>query len=61
MFFGKKLPLEKEVEPFVATEVYSCIGDACNGWMRKAFVSEDLHCPMCGSSMEMGVRDLPKI
>lgn len=61
MFFGKRMPLEKEEEQLVNTEIYSCSDDGCIGWMRKNFVSDDLLCPMCGSSMDSGYRDLPKM
>ncbi|WP_316569966.1 cold-inducible protein YdjO-related protein [Neobacillus sp. YIM B06451] len=61
MFFGKRLSNEKEEEQLVSTEIYSCSDDSCIGWMRKNFVSDDLLCPMCGSSMDAGQRDLPKM
>ncbi|WP_409270299.1 cold-inducible protein YdjO-related protein [Neobacillus sp. SCS-31] len=61
MFFGKRLSNEKEEEQLVSTEIYSCSDDSCIGWMRKNFVSDDLLCPMCGSSMDAQLRDLPKM
>jgi len=61
LFFGKRFPVEKEEEVLVSTEVYSCSDDSCIGWMRKNFASSDLMCPMCGSAMNFGVRDLPEI
>jgi hypothetical protein len=43
------------------TEVFACLDDGCNGWMRKDFASSDLKCPLCGNDTSMEVRELPKI
>ena len=43
------------------TEIYSCMDNACIGWMRKDFVTDDLLCPMCGNEMAIEIRELPKI
>ncbi|RHW42213.1 hypothetical protein D1B31_06175 [Neobacillus notoginsengisoli] len=61
MFFGRRFPVEKEEETLISTEIYSCSDDSCIGWMRKNFASDDLLCPMCGSTMDSGVKDLPEI
>lgn len=52
---------EEKEEVLIDTEVYSCVDEACNGWMRKDFASEDLKCPLCGNETEMEIRELPKI
>ncbi|WP_257968115.1 cold-shock protein [Peribacillus deserti] len=58
--YAKKPPIE--FEPIIeSTDIYSCIGDSCNGWMRKEFVSDTLTCPLCGSGMTEEVRDLPQM
>ncbi|WP_082193160.1 cold-inducible protein YdjO-related protein [Bacillus rubiinfantis] len=60
MFYGKRV--KEEFEPILEdTEVYACIGDACNGWMRKDFVADNYLCPMCGNEMIQEIRVLPKI
>ena len=43
------------------TEIYSCMDNACIGWMRKDFVTDDFLCPMCGNEMAAEIRELPKI
>jgi hypothetical protein len=45
----------------VDTEIFSCMDESCIGWMRKDFVTDDLHCPMCGNQMVQEMRELPKI
>ncbi|PFP26904.1 hypothetical protein COJ96_16915 [Bacillus sp. AFS073361] len=61
MFYGKRAK-EEEVETIlVNTEIYSCIAEACIGWMRKDFVADDLLCPMCGNEMLQEMRELPQI
>lgn len=44
-----------------STEIYSCSDDACIGWMRKDFATDDLLCPMCGKETISEMRELPKI
>ncbi|MEH7075342.1 cold-inducible protein YdjO-related protein [Neobacillus drentensis] len=61
IFYGKRAK-EEEIETIlVNTEIYSCIDEACIGWMRKDFVADDLLCPMCGNEMLQGMRELPQI
>ncbi|MCM3117771.1 cold-shock protein [Neobacillus sp. MER 74] len=61
IFYGKRAK-EEEVETIlVNTEIYSCIAEACIGWMRKDFVADDLLCPMCGNEMLQEMRELPQI
>jgi hypothetical protein len=61
IFYGKRAK-EEEIETImVNTEIYSCMDDACIGWMRKEFVADDLLCPMCGNEMTQEMRELPKI
>lgn len=45
----------------LATDVYACSGDNCNGWMRKDFASTDLLCPLCGNETNAEIRELPQI
>ncbi|MCL6574381.1 MAG: cold-shock protein [Bacillus sp. (in: Bacteria)] len=60
MFYGKRK--EEEIETIlVDTEIYSCLDAACIGWMRKDFVADDLLCPMCGTEMLQGIKELPQI
>lgn len=61
IFFNRRAQEEKEEEVLLDTEVYSCLDDACIGWMRKDFASSDLKCPLCGNETAMEVRELPKI
>lgn len=61
IFYGKKNNEEKIENILVDTEVYSCMDDSCNGWMRKEFATEDLMCPMCGNQTIKEMRELPKI
>ncbi|WP_231507618.1 cold-inducible protein YdjO-related protein [Bacillus sp. UNC41MFS5] len=61
IFYGKRAK-EEEIETIlVNTEIYSCIAEACIGWMRKDFVADDLLCPMCGNEMLQEMRELPQI
>ncbi|WP_227395406.1 MULTISPECIES: cold-inducible protein YdjO-related protein [Jeotgalibacillus] len=44
-----------------ATDVWECSSDSCNVWMRDNFSArgeETYQCPVCGSKMEKGSRDL---
>ena len=52
----------KEPLPEVETNVWSCMNDDCQGWMRESFsfVEEPL-CPLCQSEMEQEVRMLPEL
>ncbi|WML46383.1 cold-inducible protein YdjO-related protein [Neobacillus sp. PS3-40] len=61
IFYGKRNNKEEVEVILVDTEVYSCTDGSCIGWMRKDFVTEDLHCPMCGNVMAEEVRELPKM
>ncbi|WP_430517058.1 cold-shock protein [Bacillus infantis] len=61
IFFNKRAQEEKPEDILMDTEVYSCAGESCNGWMRKDFASDDLLCPLCGTGMTAEVRELPKI
>ncbi|MBD7937697.1 MULTISPECIES: cold-inducible protein YdjO-related protein [Cytobacillus] len=61
MFFNKKAQEEKPEVVILSTDVYACLDNTCNGWMRKDFVSVDLKCPLCGSDTTLEVRDLPEI
>jgi hypothetical protein len=61
IFYGKRAK-EEEIETIlVDTEIFSCIAEACIGWMRKDFVADDLLCPMCGNEMQQEMRELPQI
>ena len=48
---------QEEVEK-VETSVYVCQAPDCNVWMRKEFVTQNLHCPICGSEMKEEVWEL---
>lgn len=61
IFFGKKSLEEKEEMVYETTDVYSCIDDNCNGWMRKDYATDDLLCPICGNQTVHELRELPKI
>ncbi|MEH7107060.1 MULTISPECIES: cold-inducible protein YdjO-related protein [Bacillaceae] len=61
MFFGKRAKEEEMETILVDTEIYSCLAEACIGWMRKDFVADDLLCPMCGTEMALEIKELPKI
>jgi predicted RNA-binding Zn-ribbon protein involved in translation (DUF1610 family) len=61
IFYGKRNTEEKVENILVHTEVFSCIDEACNGWMRKEFATDDLLCPMCGNQTIQEYRELPKI
>ncbi len=61
IFYGRRAKDEEMETILEDTEVYSCIGDSCIGWMRKDFVADDLLCPMCGNEMTQEIRVLPKI
>lgn len=61
IFFNKKFQEEKDEVVFVETDVYSCKGNDCNGWMRREFASSDLKCPLCGEDTELEPRNIPKI
>lgn len=61
IFFGRRSKDEELETVLEDTEIYSCTGDSCIGWMRKDFVSDDLLCPMCGTEMLLEIRELPKI
>lgn len=61
IFFNRRSQEEKPEDVLIDTEVFSCMGDGCNGWMRKDFASADLKCPLCGNETAMEVRELPKI
>lgn len=60
MYFSKK---QQEVDEVIIedTAVYACTSENCNGWMRIQFSSQESNCPLCGSSMEEEMRQLPKI
>ena len=39
------------------TKVWECASDACKGWIRDNFTSNDEHkCPLCGSEMIAGTK-----
>ncbi|WP_084780340.1 cold-inducible protein YdjO-related protein [Bacillus massilinigeriensis] len=61
IFFNKKGQDDKPEMVMTDVEVYSCMDDNCNGWMRKEFASNDLKCPLCGNETSMEIRELPKI
>ncbi|MEQ2525366.1 cold-inducible protein YdjO-related protein [Bacillaceae bacterium CLA-AA-H227] len=61
IFFNRKAAEEKPEDILMDTEVYACMDEGCNGWMRKDFASNDLKCPLCGNETSMEVRELPKI
>ncbi|MEH7085913.1 cold-shock protein [Neobacillus drentensis] len=61
IFYGKRAKEEEIETVLVNTEIYSCIAEACIGWMRKDFVADDLLCPMCGNEMLQEMRELPQI
>lgn len=61
IFYGKRNNEEKIENILVETEVYSCVGETCMGWMRKDFATEDLMCPICGNETIKEMRELPKI
>lgn len=51
---------QKEPLPEVETNVWSCTGDECQGWMRESFSFEkEPECPLCKAKMELEVRMLP--
>ncbi len=61
MYFSKK---NQEAEEIVIedTQVFACMTEECNGWMRTQFMTEtDVNCPLCGGGMEEETRQLPKI
>ncbi len=50
----------KEPVPEVDTNVWSCTGEECQGWMRESFSFEkEPECPLCKAKMELEVRMLP--
>ncbi|MDY0405066.1 cold-shock protein [Virgibacillus sp. 179-BFC.A HS] len=52
----------KEPKPEVETNIWSCVSDDCNGWMRASFsFDEEPTCPLCHSKMTKEVRMLPEI
>lgn len=54
---GRREPL-----PEVETVVWTCTGEACNGWMRDSFsFAEEPNCPLCDAKMTKGTRVLPKL
>jgi hypothetical protein len=61
IFYGKRNIEEKIENILVNTEIFSCIDEACNGWMRKDFATDDLLCPMCGNQTVQEFRELPQI
>ncbi|WML50687.1 cold-inducible protein YdjO-related protein [Neobacillus sp. PS3-34] len=61
MFYGKKNQEDMIETILESTEIYSCSDDACIGWMRKDFATDDLLCPMCGKETISEMRELPKI
>lgn len=61
IFYGKRAKDEEVEVIMLETEIYSCMDNACIGWMRKDFVTDDLLCPMCGNEMAAEIRELPKI
>lgn len=61
IFYGKRNTEEKIENILVDTEVFSCVDEACKGWMRKDFATDDLLCPMCGNETIKEMRELPEI
>lgn len=53
---------QKEPVNNVETNVWACINDDCQGWMREdySFDKEPI-CPICQSQMEKEVRVLPEM
>lgn len=48
----------KEVE----TNIWTCMSDDCDGWMREAFSFSDIpNCPLCESEMTEEMRMLPEL
>lgn len=52
----------REPVPEVDTDVWSCLNDECQGWMRDSYSFEkEPKCPLCSSEMEQEVRVLPEL
>lgn len=54
---GPKEPVQE-----VETNVWSCMSEDCQGWMRESFsFEEEPTCPLCNSSMEKEIRVIPEM
>lgn len=51
----------EEPIPEAATDIWSCVNEDCNGWMRDnfTFAEEEPACPLCHSAMMREERVLP--
>lgn len=50
----------KEPVPEVDTNVWACVSEDCQGWMRESYSFESVpKCPLCQSEMIQEVRVLP--
>ncbi|SDS65836.1 Cold-inducible protein YdjO [Paenibacillaceae bacterium GAS479] len=58
MYYSRKKP-QAEL-PTEITEIWSCVSEDCNGWMRKNFALDEVPvCFLCQSPMEHSTRELP--
>ncbi|MGP4041416.1 cold-shock protein [Gracilibacillus sp. D59] len=56
-FNNQKEPVQK-----VETNVWSCVSDDCQGWMRENYsFEEEPACPICKSEMKKEVRVIPEM
>lgn len=53
---------QQDAVKLMEAEVWACTGDSCKGWMRRDLsFQQEPACPLCGSAMELSVRQVPKL
>ncbi|KAB8125864.1 cold-shock protein [Gracilibacillus oryzae] len=53
---------QKEPVKNVETNVWSCVSEDCQGWMRENYsFDKEPTCPICQSEMEREVRVVPEM
>ncbi|MCM3749406.1 cold-shock protein [Paenibacillus pasadenensis] len=60
MYYSRKKP-QAEL-PTEMTDIWSCVNEDCNGWMRKNFaLDKEPVCFLCQSPMKHDTRELPML